>query len=196
MAAAALAIGGAMATRDSGGLATGVEGASASASSWLEGAAATLPLGYAVGAGTVSAVNRCGFALLPAYVGYYLRSQEARAAAPGTASLVAHALWISAVMTAGFLLLFGTAGVALGAASSLLVRFLPWLGFAVGVALLVIRARLLHGGTVYVGFGESNCVACQDLTGVGLHSVSVMKMALRMWLSFRAQAMMATLVGL
>src|SRR3990170_297595 len=42
------------------------------ASAWLGNVADLLPVGYAFGAGMVSTVNPCGFALLPAYLGLYL----------------------------------------------------------------------------------------------------------------------------
>src|SRR5262249_51802403 len=37
-----------------------------------------LPLGYAFGAGMLAAVNPCGFALLPAYIGLYLGTNTQR----------------------------------------------------------------------------------------------------------------------
>mgnify|MGYP001611737333 FL=1 len=42
------------------------------ASAWLGRVADFLPLGYAFGAGMVSTVNPCGFAMLPAYLGLFL----------------------------------------------------------------------------------------------------------------------------
>ena len=150
----ALAILAALATRSGGELAIGVERASSATAGWLEGVTAVLPLGYAFGAGMVSAVNPCGFAMLPGYIGYYLGdSQTASASAPRTARL-ARALWISLLMSAGFVVLFGVAGIALGVASSLVVGFLPWLGLLIGLALVFVGARLLAGRTVYVGVGE------------------------------------------
>ncbi|MGA7671260.1 MAG: hypothetical protein WBW04_12620, partial [Nitrolancea sp.] len=50
----------------------GVEHASSNGSTWLRDLSIALPLGYAFGAGMVAAVNPCGFALLPAYLGLYL----------------------------------------------------------------------------------------------------------------------------
>ncbi len=43
---------------------------------WLSGLVAVLPVGYAFGAGMVSAVNPCGFAMLPAYLSLYLGARE------------------------------------------------------------------------------------------------------------------------
>ena len=43
---------------------------------WVSGIAHLIPLGYAFGAGMVSTVNPCGFAMLPAYLGLYLGSRD------------------------------------------------------------------------------------------------------------------------
>ena len=45
-----------------------------------------IPLGYAFGAGMVSAVNPCGFAMLPAYLGLYLGTRELSATSAGGGS--------------------------------------------------------------------------------------------------------------
>ena len=43
---------------------------------WLEVLAYSLRVGYPFGAGMVSTVNPCGFAMLPAYLSLFLGSQE------------------------------------------------------------------------------------------------------------------------
>ncbi len=83
-----------------------------------------IPLGYAFGAGMVSTVNPCGFAMLPAYLGLYLGSRNLAAVAPAgvspsdgdTTSLsmpsqLTRAVLVSLVITGGFLLLFGAGPV-------------------------------------------------------------------------------------
>ena len=45
-------------------------------SQWLGQVAGVLPFGYAFGAGMVSAVNPCGFAMLPVYLTLYLGAKE------------------------------------------------------------------------------------------------------------------------
>src|SRR5262249_19534899 len=64
-----------------------------------------VPLGYAFGVGMAAAVNPCGFALLPTYLGLYLGSAAGdRRAWPAQ---LGRALLISATMTASFVVLFG-----------------------------------------------------------------------------------------
>ena len=54
-----------------------------------------IPLGYAFGAGMVSAVNPCGFAMLPAYLGLYLGTRELSAASAGGGSTKTSVAWRS-----------------------------------------------------------------------------------------------------
>ena len=55
-----------------------------SLSQWMASVAALIPLGYAFAAGMVSAVNPCGFAMLPAYLGLYIGNHDPRVAPPST----------------------------------------------------------------------------------------------------------------
>ncbi len=114
-----------------------------------------VPLGYAFGAGMVAAVNPCGFALLPAYLAFYLGGREAASTAPSTTALrLAHAARVGLTVSAGFTLLFAAAGLLLGVAATALVRAFPWVGLAVGVGLVALGARLVSGATVYANLGE------------------------------------------
>ena len=71
--------------------------------------ATVLQLGYAFGAGMVSAVNPCGFALLPVYLSLYLGADDAHYSERAWYVRVARAAGVAAVVTAGFGLLFGAA---------------------------------------------------------------------------------------
>ena len=75
-------------------------------------------LALAFVAGAVATINPCGFALLPAYLSYFLGlDDDATAAAPGGdaatgspggANPVLRALAVSAAVTLGFVVVFGT----------------------------------------------------------------------------------------
>lgn len=110
-------------------------------SNGLAAVAVALPLGYAFGAGMVSAVNPCGFAMLPAYLGLYVGQEQGRS--PGLR--LVRALRIGAAVTAGFVLLFGAVGLLLAAAGRALIGLIPWLGVAVGVILVLLGLWLLSG---------------------------------------------------
>jgi len=130
-----------------------VENASSSGTSFLRDLSIALPLGYAFGAGMVAAVNPCGFALLPAYLGLYLGDQTEREQR-SRGSRLGRALAISASVTLGFVLLFGITGLILSSITSSLTRVFPWLGLIVGIALVLLAGRLMVADGLYSGFGE------------------------------------------
>lgn len=127
----------------------GIEVATATSATLLGEVATALPLGYAFGAGMVAAVNPCGFALLPAYLGLYLGAGEAAAMPRDGGAPLLRAIWISTVVTAGFMALFGVAGVILSVATATIARALPWLSLAIGVLLVLAGGRLLGGDTFH-----------------------------------------------
>ena len=124
------------------------------ASAWLGNVADLLPVGYAFGAGMVSTVNPCGFALLPAYLGLYLGRHSARFAQAPAWRRAIQALLVAAAVSAGFVVLFGLAGIAIAATGTLLIRAVPWIGLAVGLLLAAAGIWLLTGHTLYTGLAE------------------------------------------
>jgi cytochrome c-type biogenesis protein len=116
------------------------------------------PLGYALVAGMVASVNPCGFVLLPTYLAYYLGDRHDEAGAGGEPSgrrdaaspgyRTGRALAVSATMTASFVLLFGLAGLIATVAASGLASSLPWLGTAIGVALIALAGLVAAGRTL------------------------------------------------
>ena len=155
MLALALAVIGAIFTSDGGG-ADGVnrlvEILSGRSSSFLGGLGLLAPLGFAFAAGLVSAVNPCGFAMLPAYLGLYLGSRDQTTGSPHPVRRLGRALLVGGAVTAGFMVLFGVASAVIGlGARSLVADLLPWLGLTVGVGLAVGGAWLLGGGKIYSG---------------------------------------------
>jgi cytochrome c-type biogenesis protein len=125
-----------------------------SLSAWVSGVFLALgtkaPLGYAFVAGMVASVNPCGFVLLPAYLAFYLGDGPD---APGRRRPVARALAVSATVTAGFVVLFGLAGLLTGLAASVLTSALPWLGTAVGAGLILLAGALAAGREVIAPLG-------------------------------------------
>ncbi|HLQ35550.1 MAG TPA: cytochrome c biogenesis protein CcdA, partial [Chloroflexota bacterium] len=129
-------------------------GVAAGLGSAVANAALALPLTYAFGAGMVSAVNPCGFAILPAYVGFYLGAQGPRDARGRVPQRLFRALWVSAAVTAGFVLLFGAAGLVLSVATTAVARYFPWMALAVGVLLVLVGGSMLTGRTLHTNLGE------------------------------------------
>jgi len=104
---------------------------------------------FALAAGLASAVNPCGFAMLPAYLGMYLgdTTDTQRTASP--IRQFGKAFKIGGTVTVGFVLLFGVAGAAIGLGASFVSDLLPWLGLIIGIGLALVGAWMIGGGKLY-----------------------------------------------
>ncbi len=102
-----------------------------------------LPFAFAFTAGLVATLNPCGFAMLPAYLSYFmgLDDGEAAPAAPGALQAVR----VGAVVSAGFLTVFGLAGVLITLGVNAVVDALPWIAMVVGAGVVVLGAVMLTG---------------------------------------------------
>jgi len=129
-----------------GGLALVVATLAGNATDALQGIGEAIPLGFAFGLGMAAAVNPCGFALLPTYLGLYLGTAAGeRLQWPAQ---LRRALVVSAAMTISFVALFGAAGLILGGVGAAVGGWLPWLSLGTGVVLAILGGRLLAGGSV------------------------------------------------
>ncbi len=156
---ALLALGGAVASAFLTGsgpsaVARSLEAAAAASGNVLGSLATALPLGYAFGAGMVAAVNPCGFALVPAYLGLYLGTGNTSGMPGPRQRSAGQAIWVSTMVTAGFVVLFGGAGLVLSLATATVARSVPWLGLLVGILLLVTGGRLLGGTMLMTNLGD------------------------------------------
>lgn len=118
------------------------------------------PLGFAFAAGLVAAVNPCGFAMLPAYMGLYLGQgadddEGNRFQARIMAKAVGKAVIVGLTVTAGFVVLFGVVGTIIGlGARSVVADILPYLGLSIGILLSLTGAWMLSGGKLYSGLAQ------------------------------------------
>ena len=101
-------------------------------------------LGFALAAGMVAAINPCGFAMLPGYLSLVI-SAEAGAGVGSRGRSLARALTATAVMTAGFLVVFGAFGLVIAPLTTSIERFLPIVTVVIGAALVGLGAWLLAG---------------------------------------------------
>lgn len=144
-----------------GGLNIFVETLSGRSGTLLGGTLSVIPLGFAFGAGMVSTVNPCGFAMLPAYLGLYLGADEKHGANKSAVHQLGRALQVGGTVTAGFILLFGLAGTVIAGGARSLTEILPWVGLGVGGLLVFAGSWLLAGGKLYTG------VAAQAASRIG-----------------------------
>lgn len=93
-------------------------------------------------AGLVATVNPCGFAMLPAYLSFFIGS-EGSATAP-----LSRAFRIAGVMTLSFLIVFGAAGLLLTVGIQTVIGALPWLALVVGVGITGLGLFVLRGGVL------------------------------------------------
>jgi len=101
----------------------------------------TAALGFALGAGLVAALNPCGFAFLPGYLGLVIAgtSQVSRPTA------LARAGAATVAMSAGFLTVFGTFGLLVSPLIASVQKYLPFATVIIGVLLIALAGWLLSG---------------------------------------------------
>jgi cytochrome c-type biogenesis protein len=97
---------------------------------------------YAFALGAVAAFNPCGFALVPAYLGLYLRDDVTRS---GLGARLSRSVAVAVVVGVGFTVLFGAVGAVFEIGSAPIVRSLPWVGLGVGVVLILAGGLILSG---------------------------------------------------
>ena len=97
---------------------------------------------YAFATGMVATVNPCGFAMLPAYLSYFLGIDDP---SRDSESAVVRAVGVSAVVTAGFVTVFTIIGVAVNAAAAPIQENVPWATLVIGVLLVALGIAMLAG---------------------------------------------------
>jgi cytochrome c-type biogenesis protein len=105
-------------------------------------------LGFAVAAGSVAAVNPCGFAMLPAYLTLVVVGDVGERRS--RASAVARAQGATLAMAVGFLVVFGTFGLVVAPLAASAQRYLPGITVLIGVLLIGLGAWMLTGREVTV----------------------------------------------
>jgi len=139
----------------------------------------TAALALAFGAGLVATVNPCGFAMLPAYLSYFmgLRSDDA-----SRAGAIRTALVVGIVVSLGFLVVFGIAGIIITGGFRAVTGWIPWIALGVGLLIGLLglamalgyepkvvlpaasRARTGNGLRPVLGFGIGYGVASLSCT--------------------------------
>lgn len=110
------------------------------------------PFAWYLGLGMVAIVNPCGFAMLPAYLAYFLgvdgdassRRLTGGDRAAAQASFGA-ALRVAAAVSAGFLAVFALAGFAVELTSLPVYEHVPWISIVIGAGLFALGVAMLAG---------------------------------------------------
>ena len=127
-----------------------VERLSGDSSSWLGGLVGASAL-FALAAGMASAVNPCGVAMLPAYLGMYLGDAGDPEKEVRPIQQIGRAVLVGLTVTAGFVVLFGIVGAIIGLGASFIGDLLQWLGLVIGIGLALVGAWMVGGGKLYTG---------------------------------------------
>lgn len=113
-------------------------------------------LALAFTAGLLATVNPCGFAMLPAFLSFYLGTTDSRrpngSGAPGWR--LGHGLAVGLAVSAGFAGVFVAAALLAAAGLTLLVRLVPWAALGIGLALVGLGGWLLAGRHLGLTVGE------------------------------------------
>jgi len=125
-----------------------------------EGESSVVPdltfLAFALSAGAAATLNPCGFAMLPAYVAYFLGRQEG-GDLPRTGALAG--LHGGVAMTLGVLIVFGVIGTVLSLASRAILRYFPWATIVVGGGIIVLGGVMLLRPSFQVALPLANPVS-------------------------------------
>lgn len=100
------------------------------------------PLAIAFATGMLATVNPCGFAMLPAYLGFFLGIEGDDR---GVQASVARSLGVGLSVSAGFLAVFSVVGLAIFHLSASIDRWTPWATLTIGAALAVLGIAMLRG---------------------------------------------------
>jgi cytochrome c-type biogenesis protein len=117
--------------------------------------------------GMVATVNPCGFAMLPAYLSYFLGLDPATASTSSTSSTststssattgvggggsaggapsLAGAIRVALAVSAGFLVVFALAGLLVRQTSVPVYEYMPWISLVVGAGLVVLGIAAIAG---------------------------------------------------
>jgi cytochrome c biogenesis protein CcdA len=100
------------------------------------------PLALAFGAGMVATVNPCGFAMLPAYLAFFLGSEGTGRDNQAT---VRRSLGVGLSVAGGFLAVFSAVGLAIYHLSASVDRWTPWATIVIGIVLVVLGIAVVRG---------------------------------------------------
>lgn len=113
----------------------------------------TAALTLVFSAGMVATLNPCGFAMLPAYLSYFMGLQDEQE--KSTPAALRTALAVGAVVSAGFVVVFGIAGIVITAGFRSVIDWIPWLALTIGVAVTVLGIAMLRGFEMTIGLPKA-----------------------------------------
>jgi cytochrome c biogenesis protein CcdA len=129
-------------------------------------------LALAFTTGMVATVNPCGFAMLPAYLSFFLGVEQERAS-------VGRAFVVGTAVTTGFAATFAVVGLIVSRVTTSVYDIAPWISLAIGGALVLFGIALLLGLDLTVRLprlergGRSGGIGSMALFGVSYAVASI-----------------------
>lgn len=126
------------------------------------------------GLGLLAAFNPCGFAMLPAYLSYFL-GIESRHHDQSRLTTVVRGLAVGAVMSLGFVAVFGSFGILTATVLSqgTVLDYVPYVIVGVGVLMIPLGVAMLMGKDVVLRLPKMNKgTGSRDLGSVFMFGVS------------------------
>ncbi|GAC1501851.1 MAG: hypothetical protein NVS2B15_24400 [Pseudarthrobacter sp.] len=104
-------------------------------------------LAFAFGAGMLSTVNPCGFAMLPAFLAYYIGRDEDTGSGPGKGLLrrAMSGLGAGALVSLGFAGVFTLTGLLVAIGLRSIIGAVPWVAVIIGILLAGVGIAMLAG---------------------------------------------------
>ncbi|MEY2590120.1 MAG: cytochrome c-type biosis protein [Acidimicrobiaceae bacterium] len=102
-------------------------------------------LALAVTTGMVFTVNPCGFAMLPAYLSFFVGVEQGADVAADARASVARALAVAIAVTVGFATSYALLGLVVSRLTDGVYDVAPWVSVLIGLALVCFGIALLAG---------------------------------------------------
>jgi cytochrome c-type biogenesis protein len=113
------------------------------------------PLALAFTAGLVATFNPCGFAMLPAYIAWFVGTDGDDRGDGSVDAALGRALLVGGVVASGFLTVFGIAALLLHVGLRIVIDVIPWVALGVGVAMIVLGAAVIGGYKIPLALGRT-----------------------------------------
>lgn len=155
-------------------------------------------LALAFTAGMVATVNPCGFALLPAYLTYFLGLEGDTAGGTPDAprNPVRRALAVSAAVTLGFVAVFGVMGLVWSSVAEVVGERLPYATLVIGLGLVAVGVAMLRGFEPVVRLPKVQLSGeGRELTSMFLYGVSYAVASLSCTIGVFISVVSTTLAG-
>ncbi|MDG2028752.1 MAG: cytochrome c biogenesis CcdA family protein [Acidimicrobiales bacterium] len=126
------------------------------------------------GLGVLAAFNPCGFAMLPAYLSYFL-GIESKNHDQSRLATVVRGLAVGGIMSLGFVAVFGTFGVLFATVLSqgTVLEYVPYVIVAIGVLMIPLGIAMMMGKDIVLRLPKMNKgTGSRDLGSVFMFGVS------------------------